>query len=301
MKISRRDLNTIIENFLLLEKVSEDIISSEFKKALAQIKKEVMSLSNISESNRKKVSDILDRTHLYIVPADDPISNSKDLMGVDGYARHLSFSPSGERFKETIDDSIIKDETLKSAYNAKPITNPIVVIVQKNVKDTKALQQLLLHEIGHIKNNFLKITEGITLNVEEIRNLLRKDFQGKSAIDIMNTLKSENRIDKTRDNTNTIRLIKAYKRYYDGVFADPPDEMGVDEFAVRVAELKRDTDILDAISLNAAEVMTLNQMDQQYGSDVAGLALFLDKDATSELINKVAKVKRQDAIKSVTV
>ena len=294
MKISRRELNTIIENFLLLEKVSEDIISSEFKKALAQIKKEVMSLSSISESNRKKVSDILDRTHLYIVPADDPISNSKDLMGVDGYARHLSFSPSGERFKETIDGNIIKDDALKSAYDLKPITNPIVVIVQKNVKDIKKLQQLLLHEIGHIKNNFLKITEGITLNVEEIRNVLRKDFQGKSSIEIMNILKSENRIDKTRDNTNTIRLIEAYKRYYDGVFAEPPDEMGVDEF-------KRDTDILDAVSLNAPNVMTLNQMDQKYGSDVAGLALFLDKDATIELINKVVKVKRQDAIKSVTV
>ena len=42
MKISRQQLNVIIENYLLLEEINEMSIRSEFENALEQLKREFL-------------------------------------------------------------------------------------------------------------------------------------------------------------------------------------------------------------------------------------------------------------------
>jgi hypothetical protein len=300
MKISRQQLNVIIENYLLLEEINETLIRSQFKNALEQLKREFLNTSKFTEMIRKSVVNELGKTHLYIVPKDDPINDNPEVSSYEGYALHVKFVRGEEKpKKEYFDTDIIKDKDLEAAFAEKPITNPIVVIFEKNIKSKVDLKRLLLHELGHVKNNFLKFYAGIDLNVDEVRVVLRKDFQGKSLGDITKVLRREKRLGRINP-PGFLRLLERLKKYYDGVFSEPADELSVDEFAVRISALQRDVVAQATVSPRATEIMSFTQMEKKYGIDAAGLALFLDKDVTYEKIDAVAQKIEDNDEKSAT-
>ena len=298
MRLTQKQLNLIIENYLLLETVDETIIRDEFEKARDRLKNDFINSGKFDKTVRNSVANALDYTHLYVVPKNDPISDK--YSSYEGFALHVKFVRGEEEpKKEYFPKKIIKDSELESKFNSKPIPNPIVVIFEKNVESKKELERLLLHELGHIKNNFIKFYEGIDLNVEEVRAVLRKDFKGKSARDIVKTLRSENRLGRLNQ-PGFLSLIEKLKEYYDGVFSEPADELSVDEFAVRISELQRDVVAQASVSPRAEKLLTFSKMEEKYGVDVAGLALFLDKEVTLEKVNAVAVDDSQNNDKSVT-
>ena len=299
MRLSKSQLSLIIENYLL-ESVNTESIRSEFEKARDQLKQEFLNSDKFDKVVRASVGKGLDMTHLYVVPKDDPINKNPEFSAYEGYALHVKFVRGEERpKKEYFDTDIIKDKELESKFSSKPIVNPIVVIFEKNIKSKISLKRLLLHELGHVKNNFLKFYAGIDLNVNEVRAVLRKDFQGKSIGKIVNILRSEKRLGRINP-PGFLRLVERLKKYYDGVFADPADELSIDEFAVRISALQRDIVAQASVSPRAEEVMSFTKMERKYGIDAAGLALFLEKNVTFEKIQAVAQNIKKSNTKSAT-
>ena len=153
MKISRQQLNVIIENYLLLEEINEASIRSTFKNALEQLKREFLNTSKFTEMIRNSVVNELGKTHLYIVPKDDPINDNPEVSSYEGYALHVKFVRGEEKpKKEYFDTDIIKDKDLEAAFAKKPITNPIVVIFEKNIILSQLYQKLILIQSQYLKN-----------------------------------------------------------------------------------------------------------------------------------------------------
>lgn len=298
MKLSRKQLSTIIENYLLLEKITQDFIRSEFDNAVKQLQQEFLSSGKFDDVVRESVSGAIARANLYIVPKNDPINDNPETARYEGFALHVKFDTDGKPKTEKLNANIIKDKELQQKYVKSAVANPIVVIFEKNLKSKRELKRLLLHELGHIKNNFLKFYAGINLNVDEVRNVIRKDFKGKSVSEIITSLREEKRVGKFNP-PGFASIIEKYKEYYDGLFAEPPDELSVDEFAVRISGLQRDI-VAQASVAPREEPMKFLKMKKKYGVDSAGLALFLDKDVNYEKIQKIAKAKDLSKNKSVT-
>ena len=213
MQISRKQLTTIIENYLLLEKITEDFIRTEFDNSVKQLQQEFLNSGKFDDVVRKSVSEAIGKASLYIVPKSDPINDNPETARYEGFALHVKFDNEGNPKTEKLNANIIKDKELQQKYIESAVANPIVVIFEKNVKSKSELKRLMLHELGHVKNNFLKFYAGINLNVDEVRDVIRKDFKGKAVNEIITTLRAEKRIGKLNP-PGFASIIEKYKEYY---------------------------------------------------------------------------------------
>ncbi len=208
------------------------------------------------------------------------------------YVRHVSFDSEGKPHAEDISDLKL-EEKLKSDYLSSPLTNPIIVIVpaifdklQLSVKNT-----VLEHEVRHIRNNFIKMYDA-RLNVKEVRNILRKDLQGKKLDELIQVFTSEGRFPTELSNlalTSVRRTLGKMQEYYEAALSEPPDELAVDELAVRIVFLQNN---LNAINTHKGK--TFNALVSEYGDDIAQIILFLDKNATEEDVMKVVKNDKRE-------
>jgi len=298
MRVSRGDLKKIVENYLLLEKINEELIQNMFKKTVNDLQQEFKNSGKFDETVRNSVATAIGKTHLYIVPKNDAIYDNPETAGYEGFALHVKFDNDGNPKGEKLNANIIKDKTLQQKYVSNAVVNPIVVIFEKNVKNKQELKRLMFHELGHVKNNFLKFYAGINLNVDEVRDVIRKDFKNKDVKQIIKVLRDEKRLGKLTP-PGFASIIEKYKEYYDGLFAEPPDELSVDEFAVRISGLQRDI-VAQASVAPRDNPMKFTKMKKKYGVDSAGLALFLDKDVNYEKIQRIAKAAKSSGDKSAT-
>ena len=298
MRVSRGDLKKIVENYLLLEKINEELIQNMFEKTVNDLQEEFKNSGKFDETVRNSVADAIGKTHLYIVPKNDAIYDNPEAAGYEGFALHVKFDNDGNPKGEKLNANIIKDKTLQQKYVSNAVVNPIVVIFEKNVKNKQELKRLMFHELGHVKNNFLKFYAGINLNVDEVRDVIRKDFKNKDVKQIIKALRAEKRLGKLTP-PGFASIIEKYKEYYDGLFAEPPDELSVDEFAVRISGLQRDI-VAQASVAPRDNPMKFTKMKKNYGVDSAGLALFLDKDVNYEKIQRIAKAAKSSGDKSAT-
>ena len=287
MKVSKRNLKKLIENYLLLEKLSAKDIQKLFYEILPSLQDEIKNDDKFSDTIKNSVIKAVGKTNLFIVPKGAPINDDPSASKYEGFVVHVKFDSKGEAKGETINPDIVTDKSLQSKFINNAVANPILVIFEKNIKSEKELKSLIYHELGHIKNNFLKFYTGTELNAKEVQDVLRKDLIGKSTEDMISVFRSEKRLGVITP-PGFSRLIEEYKRYYEGVFSTPPDEVSVDEFAVRIKELQRDV-VRQAMIANQVKPMTFLEMKTKYGVDTAGLALFLDKSVTYEKIKKIAK------------
>lgn len=289
MRLTKKQLTVIIENYLHESKsVSEKEIKQSFESVIKEIKGEIQNNNKdrLSPVVIKSVSNVMNRVKLYIVPTGDPIYDNPEVSNYEGFALHIKFDSEGNPKPEQLNMNIIKDKALQSAYEKNAVTSPIVVIFQKNVKSEEELKRLMFHEVGHIKNNFIKMYEGVSLNVEDVRNILRKDLKGLSVKEMIKVFKDEGRLSKfTLPGMST--LIAKYKEYYDGVFSEPPVELSVDEFAVRISGLQRQ--IVAQSSLSKGERQEFSKIKKKYGVDTAGLSLFLKDDFEKSEVDAIVK------------
>ena len=288
MKLSRKQLNVIIENYFLNEAVSKNEIQRIFDRVIDKVQSEIKSknVARLETVVIESVSKELERTNLYIVPINDPINDNPETRGYEGYALHIKFDANGKPKGEQLNANIIKDTDLQKRYVENPIITPIVVIFEKNIKSKKELERLIFHEVGHIKNNFIKMYEGITLNVEEVRNVLRKDLKNLSVKEMIKTFKDEGRLGKVLP-PGIHKLVERLKEYYDGTFSEPADELSVDEFAVRISGLQRE--LVAQAGISKGNKIDFNILKKEYGVDIAGLSLFLKDNFTQEEVDAIVQ------------
>jgi hypothetical protein len=293
MKIRKNQLKEIIKNILLeqdgdwLKDDDEDLYSWESDST--------DKYQAILKSAITKEQLILSKKPLprwMITQVQDALVNIK--LGIDevdtssrAYVRHVSFDTEGNPHAEDVSGLKLEDK-LKSDYLDSPLTNPIVIIVpvifdklQISVKN-----DVLQHEVRHIRNNFIKMYDP-GLNVEEVRNVLRKDIKGKTLDELIQVFINEGRYDielTALEQASIRKTIGKLQKYYEGALSEPPDELAVDELAVRIGFLQDD---LNIIAIHAGK--TFSDLEDEYGSDIAQIILFLDKNVTSEDVIKVVK------------
>ena len=300
MKVSRRQLNSIIENYILSENFQLTTVQIEnlFDQAVKTIINEVKNKTKfLPQKVIDKVVDALKKyPNIYIVPASDNVN--KKLIGFEGYVLHVNFDKKGNMKGDSMQTEVVKDKDLQSSFQKNPFTTPIVVIVEANIKSKSSFKRFLLHELGHIKNNFIKYIMGVSLNVEEVRNLLRKDLKNMTAKEMVRKFKEEGRLGKGILPFGFEKLVEKLKSYYDGGFSEPPDELGVDEFAVRISAIQRDLVAQSSIAMSDSPA-NFNVTTSKYGVDIAGLSLFLKQDFDKSEIDAVVQNIEDETFKNV--
>ena len=307
MKIRKTQLKEVIRSILLekegdwlgddegedlhalsARKISPEDYRARLNVAILKEKQDLAGKKQIDTEVLEKVLTILNTIHLAIDHEDDS----------HAYIRHIMFDQAGKPYSEDI-SGIEMDSQVRSAYEKHAPTNPIVVIVPSSFDKLSEREQknTLEHEVNHIRNNYFKLYWP-HLNIEEVQDVLRKDFKGKSIVEVIEILTSEGRFEKAKSGleaASTKRLADQLYKYYQGVFAEPPDELAVDEFAVRVGKLQ---DYPDAV--NNHQGSSFKDLEAKYSADAAQVLLFLDKNATLEDVNAVVKnsAKVSDSIKT---
>lgn len=312
MKLSRKQLNLIIENFLKeedwLSDEEEDLgptksqkINSALKSAIEQIKAELIASDYQTQGLSKDLVDyvavLLDNIQLFI--------NKKthdEIAGVKAMAYHVDFGYEENKsvlHPDTIPGWLDIPVEIKEKFNEDKARYPVIVINDANVSEAE-IKDILLHEVDHIKNGMIKAISKTTkigpeekLNLDIVKSLLRKDLIGKSKEDIVSKLESEGFINKK---INYQALLDRLIMYYEGAHATPPDVLGVEEMSVRVSSLKR---YPDALSDFKAGKRDYQYFKKTYTSDIADLVMFLDKNASLSTVNKI--VKAETPQKNVTV
>jgi len=312
MKLTRKQLNLIIENFLneedWLSDEEEDLgptksqkINSALKSAIDQVKAELIASDYQSQGLTKELIDyvatLLDNIQLFINK-----KSHDEIAGVKAMAYHVDFGYEENKsvlHSDSIPDWLVIPAEIKEKFNEDKARHPIIVINDANISESE-IEDILLHEVDHIKNGMIKAVSKTAkigpeekLNLDIVKSLLRKDLIGKTKEDIVSKLESEGFINKK---INYQTLLDRLIMYYEGVHASPPDILGVEEMSVRVSSLKRYPDALSDFKSGKRDYQYFKRT---YTSDIADLVMFLDKDASLNTVNKI--VKAEIPQKNVTV
>jgi hypothetical protein len=315
MKITKRQLSLIIENFIneqdwlgddeddLLPTKNEKINKS-LTRAIEEVSAELLGSNYESQGITKRLADYI----VKILKSNIQLHINEDISdqtaGVKAMVYHVDFSYD-ENNNPTMNPDPIPSwlkipPKMKQKFESDSARNPIIVVNSANVREDQ-IETVLLHEVGHIKNGLIKsvsktaeVGPGEKLNVEVVQSVLRTDLIGKDAEEVLQILVKEKRIKETRSGYD--ELVKRLNMYYQGVQNNPPDVLGVEEFSVRISAIKRQPSAVDDFKSGKRDY---EYFKNEYNSDIADLTLFLDENVDIVNIDKI--VKADNLTKSVTV
>lgn len=327
MRLTKKQLSIIIEAFVNEEgnwlsdedddeigvvKSVDDKIKSNFNSAKEKIISDLRAADaeaqNISQEMVEDAIEIINKTHLHIVQPKDTTSKYK---GVNAIAFHSSYGDKKGKNRSVLHfDTIPKDinlpNDLRQKFNEDNINNPVIVVFKlyTQSKEDQEIFDLLFHEVGHIKNSAIKsLSEKSgtgpksSLNVEEVRSVLRTDLLKGDPDQIAEYILFHEKPPKIDEKIQGAHdLVLVLSRYYKGVFQNPPDNLGVEEFSVRISALKNNPNALKDFKDGKKDY---SYFSKNYNTDVADVMLFISKKATIENVNKIVKVTTPQ--KSVTV
>ncbi len=330
MRLTKKQLALIIENFINEEDnwlgdeedelgdLSVNITTdSKIKNAFNTAKEKVIldlessdtAAQNISEEMVANTIKIINKTHLHIADISETAAKYK---GVNALALHVSYGDKEGDNRDilhfdTIPQDINVPDSLRQKFNEDNINNPIIVVFKlyAELKEEQEIIDLLIHEVGHIKNSSIKALSEKTgtgpksnLNVNEVKNVLRTDLsKGGNAKQVAEYIlfhEKPPRINEKMSGSHDLVLILS--KYYVGVFQDPPDNLGIEEFSVRLSALKSNPQALADFKAGKKDY---SYFKKNYNTDIADLMLFISEKATIENVNKI--VKNTISNKSVTV
>lgn len=325
MKLTKKQLSLIIESFIhegdwlsdeddieidVIEN-TDDKIKSAFnsakKKVVSDLRSADISSQNITQELLEDAINIINKTHLHIVEQGDTKAKYK---GVNAIAFHSSYGDKDGNKRDVLHYDEIPDDidigsAIKKAFQEDSLNNPVVVVFKLYVesKNKKEIFDLLYHEVGHIKNSAIKALSEKTgsgpknmLNVSEVKSVLRKDLLKGSPEQIAEYIlfhENPKRIDRAMRGANDLVLILS--RYYKGIFKDPPDNLGVEEFSVRISALKNNPQALEDFKSGQRKY---EYFSKKYNTDIADIMIFISEEATIDNVNKI--VKAQSLQKSAT-
>ena len=315
MKVSRLKLKKLIEIYLSEQDWlgdEEDItftpsLKAKLDKAFETTKNTVINELKNSDTSRQGMSDdiinsvvdIINKTYVHISATVD-----QNLKGIKAAAYHSSFGDKKGENRDVLhfDDipaNIDIPSEIRTKYNDDPKNNPIIVMFELYLNNLsyEEIEELLLHEVGHIKNSAIKaLTNDSNFNADEVKEALRKDLRNGSRNQIYEyILKHDGRIE---NNKNTQELVYRLALYYSGLYEDPPDNLGVEELSVRLSALKREPVALEDFKSGKRKY---SYFAKEYNTDIADIMLFIDANLppSIETINKVVMTNTKKA-KSVT-
>ena len=324
MKIIKRQLKILIENFLAegddwladdeddlnLEPNLKDKVKKAFdlakNKVISELKSSNTINQNISQEIIVNAIEIINKTHLHTTD----VINIK-FKGTKALAFHASYGDESGKNREVlhynkIPEGVDVPESILSSMTNDPLNNPLIIVfslyAQKASKT--ALSALLLHEIGHIKNSVIKALSDKSgtgpesnFNVDQVKAALRKDLVKGNKQQIAEYIIFHDKPARIGDSKAEKALVLRLAMYYQGLYEDPADDLGVEELAVRLSALKRNIGALEDFKSGKRDYQYFSK---KYNTDVADIMLFVDEGTTLEAINKIVKLNKQFS-KSVTV
>ena len=315
MKITRRQLSLIIENFINeqdwlgddeddLSPTKNEKINSSLKNAIEKVCTELLGSDYESQGITKRLVDYI----VKILKSNIQLHINEEILdqtaGVKAMVYHVDFNYD-EDDNPTMNPDPIPDwlkipARMRQKFESDSARNPILVVNSANLREDQ-IESVLLHEVGHIKNGLIKsvsktaeVSPGEKLNVGVVQSVLRTDLIGKSTEEVLQTLVKEKRIKGSESGYDV--LVKRLNMYYQGVQKNPPDVLGVEEFSVRISAIKRQPSAVDDFKTGKRDY---EYFKNEYNSDIADLTLFLDENVNIVDIDKI--VKADNLTKSVTV
>jgi|AACY02.14.fsa_nt_gi hypothetical protein len=320
MHVKMSDLRLIVERFLKEQEDNwlgdeEEVISftpdlkDKIKKAFKSTKNTIIDELKKSDTTRQSISNdnvdsainIINNTYLHISSVAD-----QKLKGIKAAAYHSSFGDEKGENRDVIHFDKIPEiidlpSDIREKYNKDPKNNPIIVMFELYLHKLsyEEIEELLLHEVDHIKNSAIKALTGDNkFNVDEVKEALRKDLKNGTRNQIYEyILKHDGRVENP-DDENMKLLVDRLSFYYAGLYEDPPDNIGVEELSVRLTALKREPDALEDFKSGKRKYSYFAKV---YNTDIADIMLFIDENSppSIETINKIVMTNTKQA-KSVT-
>ena len=344
MRLTRKQLGIIIERYLKEEEdwekgwedfdkdSDEDFVDNSFQKTLDELREkainqilEELNSSNFSDQNIDKI--LLNVKIIPTIKNTKVISVESESEEFEGFkaialSSHFSFEKDEnkhvlfsdqipEEFKSEIPKEILSNFEYDEDGKSKSADHPLIIFLKayNNTSNEKEIYDILLHEMGHIKNSVIKSVTSVAnkkfsgdfgpeekLNIDVIKNILRKDLKNKSNEEFVQVFLDENRFDENTLRLRGEKVLIELKSYYDGTFASPFNEKSVDELAVRISALKRNKSAYDYMIDNPD--FTYNDIVKKFNSDIADILILLDKNITFKDIEKIVK---NNTIKSQSV
>ena len=288
MLVTENEIRRIIRQSLLEAKTKgREDYEKMLEPSKAKIKSEIDKIDFVSDPGKEKLKRIIDNIQLIIIKEE-----KGGARNTKAYALYVKVddqgNPTSDKFtkgSELIDD---QSQDALDTWRSKSLTNPRIVINQK-VFSLAGDKNTIDHEVRHIKNTALKFLLGTNkLNANEIKNILRKDFENMSDEKIIDKWIEEKRFpDNDIERRNAQGLINAmlndYKNALKGM--DKP----VDEFAVRAAALKE-----NPLIMATHQGKSYQEISSKYGADIAQIIPFLRYDLTWDDFKGIAKAKQKD-------
>lgn len=347
MRLTRKQLGIIIERYLKEEEdwekgwedfdkdPDEDIVENTFQKILDKLRekaiKQILEELNSSKFEKQNINEKLLKTKITSIIKNTKVisvNNESELFkGFKAIAlsSHFSFrkdenkyvlesSEIPEEFKNEIPKEILSNFENDEKGKSKSGENPLIIFLKayNDISNEKEIYDILLHEMGHIKNAVIESVTSVAnkkfsgdfgpaekLNIDVIKNILRKDLKGKTNSEFVQVFLDENRFNENSLRLRGEKVLIELKSYYDGTFASPFNVKSVDELAVRVSALRRNKSAYDYIVANPN--FTYNDINKKFNSDIADISILLDDNITFDDIEEIVKNDNKNINKSVTV
>ena len=324
MKIIKSQLKILIENFLSedaewlsddeddlnLEPGLEEKVNKAFElsknKIILELKSSNTDNQNISQDIISSAIKIINKTHLHTTDVIDI-----KFKGIKALAFHASYGDDSGEDRDVLHYSKIPKginvpESILSSMTSDPLNNPLIIVFNLYAQKSSesALSSLLLHEVGHIKNSVIKalsdkagIGPQASFNVDQVKAALRKDLVKGNKRQIAEYIIFHDKPKRIGDSKSEKALVLRLSMYYQGLYEEPADDLGVEELAVRLSALKRNSGALEDFKAGERDYQ---YFANKYNTDVADIMLFVDEGTTLEAIDKIVSLDKESK-KSVTV
>ena len=346
MRLTRKQLGIIIERYLKEEEdwekgwedfdkePDEDFVEDQFQKTLDKLREkainQILQELNSSKFEKQNINEKLLKTKITTIIKNTKVisvdSESEEFEGFKAIALSSNFSfkkdenkyvlessEIPEEFKSEIPKEILTNFEYDKDGKSKSAENPLIIFLKayNDTSNEKEIYNILLHEMGHIKNAAIKsvtLTANKNLsgdfgpeeklNVDVLKNILRKDLKEKTNTDFVQVFLDENRFDENSLRLRGEKVLIELKGYYDGTFSSPFDEKSVDELAVRASALRRNQEAYNYIINNPD--FTYNDINKKFNSDIADISILLDDNITFDDIEEIVRNDNKDINKSAT-
>ena len=313
MRLTERQLRTIISRLLneddhdagdvgtnVLSSLGDDEdeddvnVSVNYQQMFEKAKnsaKQKLANSSIPDTVVRKIIPMLDRVNIVFVRTikDHEGNNEKSLAAVHHVIVDTKTGkPSREPLSKDMEFLDNKSRQYCDIYKDKPFQNPIILVAADTMKPLS--QETMNHEFDHIKNNFVAMIFP-SVNLIEVKNVLRTDLQGKEKNEIADIFVEEGYYVAAQAKSGVSTIFD----YYQNAMSKNPNHRLVDEIAVRVNEMMRQPGIDVIIKMINSKDKNLTYryvMRTLRNENAAQIIPFLKKDIKVSTLKQIVMLPK---------
>jgi len=304
MLINEGRLRRLIRKFLfeitdtdwsLIDDIDDetDVVQERYSKyadMLELAKKKIKDEAIEKNTDISKFSKFIDNTQLVMIDEFRNNQMSAEVLHfavLDGKILKMAPTPG-------MPDNIVMGIEHYKSWSRAPVQNPIVIVGFNQHPSARVVDvDLMYHEVGHVKNQFLDyMTPGF--NVKAVIEILRDDLIGKSNNEVVSILINDGFFKEGIGAANARRFLndRIYLDYIDTVKGDA-SHIDIDELSQRVIALQRSNKFDEIMRKIKNKELLYDRAIKDYNYDIAQIIPLLKKSIKFEDIQKVVKIEKE--------